>query len=425
MTSRINNGGQKVVNPSTQPETASDQPEKYGRYKLISELGRGTMGVVYKAHDPQIDRMVALKILRPDRVVSKDFVVRFLREAKAIGRISHPNIVTVYDVGQDHGTIYIAMEYLEGRPLDKVIKGRKIPVDTTIEMCVQVAEALGYAHSKGITHRDIKPSNIILTPEKQIKLTDFGIARIEDPNTAQQTQAGDILGTPVYMAPEQVKGQKADGRTDLYALGVIVYEMVVGKRPFGGGNIAAIFQSITHDPPVDPMDAGYIDNRPLADLILKSLAKNPPDRFQTGAAMADALKSCNADQKPSAEKTVRPPKPPESKKMIGIGLLVCLCAMVAIGVYTWNRQRSSAPPAVVDAPAVPIATSLLTVTSTPDGAQIFIDSVFKGSTPMDIPLKPGGYEIRLSLPGHYEWEARFQVDEKEPTPLNVRLIPIQ
>ena len=199
---------------------------KYGRYEVVEELGRGTMGVVYKAHDPQIDRLVALKILRPDRVVSQDFVLRFLREAKAIGRISHPNIVTVYDVGQDHGTIYIAMEYLEGRPLNEVIKGKTLPVEEAVEICSQVAGALGYAHGKGITHRDIKPSNIILTPDNQTKLTDFGIARIEDPDAAQQTQAGDILGTPVYMAPEQVLGQKADGRTDLYALGVIVYEII-------------------------------------------------------------------------------------------------------------------------------------------------------------------------------------------------------
>ena len=206
---------------------------KYGRYEIVKELGRGTMGVVYQAHDPQIDRMVALKVLRPDRVVSQDFVLRFLREAKAIGRISHANIVTVYDVGQDHGTIYIAMEFLEGRPLNEVIKGRTLPASEAVEMCAQVAEALGYAHSRGITHRDIKPSNIILTPDNRIKLTDFGIARIEDPEAAQQTQAGDILGTPVYMAPEQVMGQKADGRTDLYALGVIAYEMVTGKRPFG------------------------------------------------------------------------------------------------------------------------------------------------------------------------------------------------
>ncbi len=397
---------------------------KYGRYEIVEELGRGTMGVVYKAHDPQIDRMVALKVLRPDRVVSQDFVLRFLREAKAIGRISHPSIVTVYDVGQDHGTIYIAMEYLEGRPLNEVIKGRTVPVAEAVGMCTQVAEALGYAHSRGITHRDIKPSNIILTPGNRIKLTDFGIARIEDPEAAQQTQAGDILGTPVYMAPEQVMGQKADGRTDLYALGVIIYEMVVGKRPFGGGNIAAIFRSITHEPPEDPMHAGSFDNRGLADLILKSLSKDPAHRFQTGEAMAAALHRClNAGIHPFPEIATPLQKAGRSKKM-GLAIAIfCICLAAGIAGYTVIRkpadQSTLSGPAAVPAPS-----SILNVTSTPVGAQVFVDSAFKGITPVEIPLSPGSYEVRLNLPDYYEWEAQLQIGEEKPSPLNVRLVSI-
>ncbi|WP_319410057.1 serine/threonine-protein kinase [uncultured Desulfosarcina sp.] len=399
---------------------------KYGRYEIVKELGRGTMGVVYKAHDPQIERMVALKVLRPDRVVSQDFVLRFLREAKAIGRISHPNIVTVYDVGQDHGTIYIAMEYLEGRPLNEVIKGRTVPVDETVGMCVQVAEALGYAHRQGITHRDIKPSNIILTPDNRIKLTDFGIARIEDPDAAQQTQAGDILGTPVYMAPEQVMGQKADGRTDLYALGVIAYEMVVGKRPFGGGNIAAIFRSITHEPPEDPMNRGSLGNRALADLILKSLSKDPANRFQTGEAMATALKRClDAADHPFPEPATPGQKASTSKKMgLAIGIF-CLCLVAGIvGYAVIHNPSESTRINSAAVPAVPVPSSILNVTSTPEGAQVFVDSIFKGITPVDIPMVPGRYEVRLNLPDYYEWEAQLQIDEKNPTPLNVRLISI-
>jgi len=397
---------------------------KYGRYEVVKELGRGTMGVVYQAHDPQIDRMVALKVLRPDRVVSQDFVLRFLREAKAIGRISHPNIVTVYDVGQDHGTIYIAMEFLEGRPLNEVIKGRTLPLEEAVQMCSEVAEALGYAHSKGITHRDIKPSNIILTPDRQTKLTDFGIARIEDPEAAQQTQAGDILGTPVYMAPEQVLGQKADGRTDLYALGVILYEMVVGKRPFGGGNIAAIFRSITHDPPEDPMKAGTFDHRELADLILKSLSKDPDLRFQSGQKMAAALKAClNAENHPFPEPPVPVEKPVHFKKKGMAIAVVCVC--LAAGAIAYKAMQKpgedSGPTADTELPA---ASSLLDVASTPSGAQVFVDSSFKGITPLDIPLRPGTYEIRLYLPGYYEWEAQLQVGKDQPPPLDVRLVSI-
>ncbi|BBO67175.1 hypothetical protein DSCA_11050 [Desulfosarcina alkanivorans] len=397
---------------------------KYGRYEIVKELGRGTMGVVYQAHDPQIDRMVALKVLRSDRVVSQDFVLRFLREAKAIGRISHPNIVTVYDVGQDHDTIYIAMEYLEGRPLNAVIKGKTLPVDEAVALCVQVAEALGYAHGRGITHRDIKPSNIILTPDNRIKLTDFGIARIEDPDAAQQTQAGDILGTPVYMAPEQVMGQKADGRTDLYALGVIAYEMVVGKRPFGGGNIAAIFRSITHEPPEDPMKNGNFGNRALADLILKSLSKDPAGRFQTGDAMAAALNRClDAASHPFAE-TAAPQEKAGSSKRIGPAL-VLLGLFLAAGIVGYSLFLKPADDSgIADPAAVPVASSILDVTSSPDGAQVFIDSTFKGTTPVDIPLAPGSYEVRLNLPDYYEWEARIQIGEEGPTPLQVRLVSI-
>jgi serine/threonine protein kinase len=397
---------------------------KYGRYEIVKELGRGTMGVVYQAHDPQIDRMVALKVLRPDRVVSQDFVLRFLREAKAIGRISHANIVTVYDVGQDHGTIYIAMEFLEGRPLNEVIKGRTLPVDEAVEMCTQVASALGYAHSRGITHRDIKPSNIILTPDNRIKLTDFGIARIEDPEAAQQTQAGDILGTPVYMAPEQVMGQKTDGRTDLYALGVIAYEMVTGNRPFGGGNIAAIFQSITHETPDDPMKTGHVDNRKLADLILKSLSKDPAGRFQTGEAMAAALNRCLDPAAHPFPEAGDPIEKPVRSKRTGLVLAVfCLCIVAGIVSYAVMRKPVDEP-SIAGPALLPAASSTLAVTSTPDGAQVFVDSMFKGTTPLHISLVPGSYEVRLNLPDYYEWEARIQIGEADPAPLTVRLVSI-
>ena len=397
---------------------------KYGRYEIVNELGRGTMGVVYKAHDPQIDRVVALKVLRQDRVASQDFVLRFLKEAKAIGRISHPSIVTVYDVGQDHGTIYIAMEFLEGSPLNEVIKGMILPVDQTVEMCTQVAEALGYAHSRGIIHRDIKPSNIILTPDNRIKLTDFGIARIEDTDAAQQTQAGDILGTPVYMAPEQVMGQQADGRTDLYALGVIAYEMVVGKRPFAGGNIAAIFRSITHEPPQYPMTDGSFDNRALADLIMKSLSKDPANRFQTGQAMAAALRNCLESGDHPFPATNEPlEKVGRSRKMIlAITLTGCVLAAVVFGYSV--MQKPADPSAGANNASMLAPASILNVNSNPVGAQVFVDSAFKGSTPVDIPLVPGSYEVRLNLPGYYEWEAQLQIDEEDPTPLNVRLVSI-
>jgi serine/threonine protein kinase len=191
---------------------------QYGRYRIVKELGRGSMGVVYQAHDPQIDRMVALKVLRSDRVASDTIVQRFLKEAKAVGRLSHPNIVVVYDIGEDHGTVYISMEYVEGKPLNEVLQSRKLNIEQAILLGIQVADGLDYAHRKGIVHRDIKPSNIIVQQDDRIKITDFGIAHIEDPNITHQTVAGEILGTPAYMSPEQVLGKPVDGRSDLFSL---------------------------------------------------------------------------------------------------------------------------------------------------------------------------------------------------------------
>ena len=404
----------------------------YGRYEIIKELGRGAMGVVYQAHDPQIDRLVALKVLRQDRVTSEDLVRRFLKEAKAIGRVSHPNIVPVYDVGQDHETIYIAMEFLEGKPLNEAVKGKRLSLEEIVDLGVQVAEAVDYAHDKGIVHRDIKPTNIILTPNGQAKITDFGIARIEDPSAPKQTQAGEILGTPVYMSPEQVMGKPVDGRSDLYSLGVILYELSTGKRPFGGDNLAVIFRAITQDAPVEPATADSSISPALSGLIVKSLDKNPDERFQTGKAMAQALKTCL-----KTEKTVLIQQPTR-KKTKGLGfyltvIFVVLCAVGGLSYYFMaqktSEQASSStvgpssrseapPPAQIARPAV------LKVESVPAGAQVFLDGSFKGKSPLNFDLPLGKYEVRLSMPNYYEWEAQLQLREEGETPLLVRLVPI-
>ena len=264
----------------------------YGRYQIVKELGKGSMGVVYQAYDPQIDRSVAIKVLRQDRLTSEAFIQRFLREAKAIGRLSHPNIVTVYDVGEDQGTIYIAMEFLEGEPLHKIMEGKRFGLQEILHLGIQAAETLDYAHRKGIIHRDVKPSNIILQSSGQIKITDFGIAHIEDTSASVQTQSGEILGTPAYMSPEQVMGQPIDGRSDLFSLGIILYELSSGKRPFGGENLTAIFHSITQTNPPEPAKINPDIPQNLSQIILKCLRKTPDKRFETGKTLAAALESC-------------------------------------------------------------------------------------------------------------------------------------
>ena len=398
---------------------------QYGRYEIIKKLGKGGMGVVYQAHDPQIDRTVALKVLREDRVVSEDFVLRFFKEAKFIGRLSHPNIVTVYDVGRDHGTIYIAMEYLQGQPFNEVIRSGRLSIEKIIDIALQIANALGYAHEKGIVHRDIKPSNIILTDEGNVKLTDFGIARAEDSNAAQQTQAGVILGTPFYMSPEQVMGKRADGRSDLFSLGVILYELIVGRKPFKGDHFTAIFRAITDDIPVAPLKIDASIPQSLSDLIMKALSKNPNERFQTSKEMGDALKTCLQVK----ESLLLPGKPiSPKKKPVASVLIMGLMAAVILGgtIYffgAYNKKQASSLSTRIEANK-PVD-AILMVTSSPSGAQVFLDDSFKGNTPINLEIPIGKYEVRVSLPDYFEWEAQLQISEPGETPLHVRLISIE
>lgn len=408
---------------------------EYGRYRTIKELGKGTMGVVYEAHDPQIDRLVALKILRPDRMVNEAYVGRFLKEARAIGRLAHPSIVTIYDVGEDNDTIYIAMEYLRGTPFNEVIRSGTLTVPESLDIVRQLAEALDYAHRNAIIHRDIKPSNIILTDDRRAKLTDFGIARIEDAATLYQTKAGEILGTPVYMSPEQTMGQTVDGRSDLYALGVILYEMIAGKRPFTGNNIAAILRSITQDTPAAPSELDPFIRPALSDLIMKSIARDPGQRFQTGREMADALTSIlMAETGPADAVAVSPAK----KQGRGIGWIAAvLIAAIAAGggaYYFWPGadvtpatvettsanavSHENVTPVVQPAPA---EQAVLEIASDPSGAQIYVDGEFKGKAPMDVALPLGKYELRLNLPDHLDWEGQIDLDTPGRTPLTIPL----
>lgn len=399
----------------------------YGRYQIVKELGKGSMGVVYQAYDPQIDRVIALKVLRQDRTTSDAFVQRFLTEAKAIGRLSHPNIVTVFDVGQDQGMIYIAMEFLEGKPLDKIIEERRPSLEEIIRLSVFVALALDYAHGKGIIHRDIKPSNILVGKEDQVKITDFGIAHIEDPTAPLQTQAGEILGTPAYMSPEQVMSRTVDGRSDLFSLGIILYEVTTGKRPFAGENLAALFNAITKTTPAEPKKINPSISKDLSQVIMKSLSKMPEQRFQTGKAFSEALKVTLKGDEPA-----KAPTPDGRRSRIPLYIVINLVLLAVISglAYIFFKDKPVSPKPVekqVVAPVptvTPAATASLKVESIPSGAQCFIDGKFRGETPSRFNLVPGRHEVRLILPEHLDWEAEIQLDPQAETPLSVQLLPV-
>jgi serine/threonine-protein kinase len=261
-----------------------------GRYEITGELGRGAMGVVYKALDPTIGRTVALKTMRLDvhGLDAQEMVRRFQNEARAAGVLNHPNIVTIYDAGEQDGIFYIAMEFIEGTTLHELLAEKRVlATEEVLQLTRQICRGLDYAHSNGIVHRDIKPANIMITGNGTVKIMDFGIAK----SGGQVTNTGQVMGTPNYMAPEQVKGRQLDGRSDLFSLGVILYEMLTGEKPFVGQNVTTIIYKIVNENPITPRDLDVTVHPGLSAIVTKALAKAPDDRYQTGADLVRDLEN--------------------------------------------------------------------------------------------------------------------------------------
>jgi serine/threonine-protein kinase len=263
-------------------------PESIGRFKIQEVLGRGGMGEVYKAFDPTLQRTVAVKTVRPD-IDRPEYLDRMMREAQACARLSHPNIVTVYEAGQVEGVVFIAMEYLQGRNLAAVLDAKTLSFEEKIRILAKVLEALQHAHALDVVHRDIKPSNNHLCPDGTIKLIDFGLARVLQAET--RTASGNVLGTPHYSSPEQLKGEQVDRRTDIYSTGVMAYEMLSGRRPFEPDNdsISSVILKVIQQPPA-PMATDMSRLLPeIESIVSKAMAKLPDDRFQSADAMRQAL----------------------------------------------------------------------------------------------------------------------------------------
>jgi serine/threonine-protein kinase len=265
----------------------------FGRYEILRELGRGAMGTVYLGRDPKINREVAIKTLEYGQVAGDelaDVKARFFREAEAAGKLSHPNIVAIFDAGEEHDMAYIAMELLIGKDLTHYCKPASLlPQSRAIDIIVEVTSALDYAHRQGVIHRDIKPANIMMLEDGRIKVTDFGIARVVD---ASQTKTGIILGTPSYMSPEQVAGKDVDGRSDLFTLGAVFYQLLAGAKPFGGDSLTAILYAITHKRPT-PLSEIVPDIDPRIERIVnRLLTKGVTKRYQSAAQVLKAIEAC-------------------------------------------------------------------------------------------------------------------------------------
>ena len=363
-------------------------PDLLGRYEITGELGRGAMGVVYKARDPLIDRVVAIKTVGVDLSPEESdaFEQRFFREAKSAGRLNHPNIVTIHDVGRSNGSAYIAMEFLQGRSLREILdSGVVLPPERIADIVAQVAEGLAFAHENSVVHRDIKPANIMVLDNGGVKITDFGIALLP---TGGRTLVGTAFGSPKYMSPERIAGHKVDGRSDIFSLGTVLYETLTGFTPFAGDDLKTVLDHVINETPVAPSSRNKSIAPAFDYIVAKAMAKHPDDRYANAQAMAEDLRKFRDLKPPGVAPTpvrtlerrrvprntagpaeirdpyvaaaaAEPPPSPkapsdqaalvERRKRIAYGAFAALFAVVAGGVVLSTRHLTHPPSVTVQA----------------------------------------------------------------------------
>jgi eukaryotic-like serine/threonine-protein kinase len=315
-------------------------------YRIESKLGEGGMGVVYKGHDPRLDRWVAIKVLPPEKLGDPAGQQRFLREARAASALNHPGIVTIHDIRSHDGVEFIVMEFIEGKTLAELIPPGGLPEPHLLRLAVQMADALDAAHQAGILHRDLKPSNIMVTPQGRIKVLDFGLAKlIERPKaapgattaTAQLTAAQVVVGTAPYMSPEQAEGRRVDARSDVFSFGSMLYEMATGQRPFHGESWLSLLGRILNDEPKPPHDVEPSVSRSLESAILRCLRKDPASRFQTMADVRSALEDVTAQSAIVHEPEI--PHDARWRLWPAVGAVAIIILLAAVGYYGWRAVQ--------------------------------------------------------------------------------------
>jgi len=377
-----------------------------GKYQIVAEIGRGGMAIVYKAYQAGLERYVALKVLPPELTFDQEFVHRFQQEARTAGRLDHSNIVTVYDVGEENGIYYIAMKYVEGQPLHRLIPaGRPLGLEQTVSIVAQIASALDYAHQQGIIHRDIKPSNILVDAQGQAFLTDFGIAKAAE--GTRITRTGMLMGTPEYMSPEQAQGQTLDWRTDIYSLGVVVYEMLTGQAPFTG-DTARLLYSHAHVPPPPLHTLNPKIPSGVEAVVTQSLAKNPADRPQQAGQFAQKLAAAargepvalpQVDKTPATLLAVPRPGSRLNRRLVGgaiggVALLGILIGVLVSGVVPITP--SSRPSVTPTSPAIGLLQP--TATSTPVPPTATLQPTFTSTSLPTATLIPTAIPTRTATP---------------------------
>ena len=326
---------------------------RLGKYEILGSLGQGAMGEVFLAKDPAIGRTLAIKTILASTTAGASAKERFAQEAKAAGALNHPGIVTIHEFGEDEGMLYLAMEFVEGDDLQALLAEKRLPRTELLEILAQVSEALAYAHRRGVLHRDVKPSNIRVTREGgrlQAKLMDFGIARISE---STLTSTGLLMGTVAYMAPEYVKHGKADGRGDLFAVGVMLYEGLAGQLPFGGETTATILYRLVHEPPKPlPPAALASTSQALRGLMDRALAKEPERRYPDGDALAAALRAAKdpAWIGDGGAPTVAVARPANRGAFKKVAATAAVLAALGGSALLWKRHQTAAPSVVAAAP---------------------------------------------------------------------------